>query len=444
MNTMLYLIPFFFFLFFSSCSEVDANVTRDTSDNDKENAIADYNKWKISNGKFYFDNQWVFLKIARPLLNYADEKQVDNMISNLKILKQKNYNTILITCYWEHFDINGDGKVDVSLEPLNRVINAVYKMGMYPSLSVETYPVGGAKIPDGFWDNHPNAYAINNEGFPVKDTEYGFNTKVVSIYYDGFRNTVHNLIKEIAKGIDTKKILYFESTVEPQYMGNTKICYSDNARREYDKWRGENNILDPSTDMPKDFPIPESFVNSDTWNTFRAFFLAKWINEDHKAYKEIAGDEAYTAVDYLDADESVQKLRMGIPEVFLANLTEPDIIQINWSWNLVSREPNQKAYDRVWEVNKKYNKKWAITEHMTLNGFDFSSYETNMVEQLLENTIKQSTRFGWEFVNVVNNSDDTFTVYNSDWSPKKVMSIVDNNWSYWIYRIKEVEKEKND
>jgi len=48
------------------------------------------------------------------------------------------------------FDLNGDGIPDKSLEPLNKLINAIYEKGMYPCLSVETYAVGGGAIPDGF------------------------------------------------------------------------------------------------------------------------------------------------------------------------------------------------------------------------------------------------------------------------------------------------------
>ena len=56
---------------------------------------------------------------------------------------------------------------------------------------------------------------------------YGFGSKVVSIFHPGYRNTAHTFIKSLAKGIDTKKILYFETTVEPQYMGAIALCYSD-------------------------------------------------------------------------------------------------------------------------------------------------------------------------------------------------------------------------
>lgn len=52
---------------------------------------------------------------------------------------------------------------------------------------------------------------------------------------------------------------------------------------------------------------------------FRAQFLAKWINEDAAAYREIAGDDAYIAVDYLDAAESTMMRRNGNTIEFLSS-----------------------------------------------------------------------------------------------------------------------------
>lgn len=105
-------------------------------------------------------------------------------------------------------------------------------------------------------DTASSAYAINERGEKVTDTEYGFGSKVVSIFHPGYRNTAHTFIKSLAKGIDTKKILYFETTVEPQYMGTIALCYSDAAKREYEKWRETNNINDEESKMPFSFPIP--------------------------------------------------------------------------------------------------------------------------------------------------------------------------------------------
>ncbi|HHU26155.1 MAG TPA: hypothetical protein GXZ56_06005 [Bacteroidales bacterium] len=403
--------------------------------------IVDYNLWKIENGKFYLDGKWVFLKVGKPLINFANAGQVDKLISNLDVLRKKHFNAIELNCYWHHFDENGDGIPDKSLAPLNKLINAIYAKGMYPCLSVETYAVGGGTIPEGFWTLHPDAYAINERGEKVTDTEYGFGSKVVSIFHPGYRNTAHTFIKSLAKGIDTKKILYFETTVEPQYMGTIALCYSDAAKREYEKWRETNNINDEESKMPFSFPIPPSFIQNPTWNKFRAQFLAKWVNEDAAAYREIAGKNAYVAVDYLDANEKEQYLRMGDPVEFLTHLTAPNIIQVNWSWYFPDNKPNQKAYDRVWQVKEAAERDWAITEHMTFNGSDYVAFPDQKLESILENTLKQGTRFGWEFVNVNNATNDNFSLYHDNWSPKRVMKFVDQYWGYWMHRVKMIEDQ---
>lgn len=446
-----------FMLLFSSftvcsmfaCSESSENVVNEVDDGKVimtdipnpplSDPIADYTKWEIKDGKFYFDGKWKFLKTGKPLLDLTDEAAVDRFISSLETLRQKYYTSIELNCYWHYFDTNGDGVIDRSLIPLNKLIDAIYEKGMYPCLSVETYAVGGGTIPEGFWKLYPDAYAVDDKGNKVIDDEYGFETKVVSIFHEGYRNTVHAFIKNLAKGIDTRKILYFETTVEPQYMGATPLCYSEAARKEYNQWRKDNNITDKASEMPTVFPISDDFIKNETWNRFRAQFLAKWVNDDAAAYREIAGQEAYVAVDYLDAVEETQYLRMGDPLEFLGNLTSANIIQVNWSWYFPTNSPNQKAYDRVCKVVSEKKFDWAITEHMTFNGSDFVNYNFLELEKILENTLKQGTRFGWEFVNIMPNSKDTFTLYNDDWSPKRIISIVDDHWGYWLYRVNKVE-----
>ena len=403
------------------------------------NPVIDYNLWKIKNGKFYIGGVWKFLKIAKPLRDFSSAPQVDQLIADLDKFRNKYYNAIEINCYWHHFDTNGDGISDKSLAPLNKLINAIYEKGMYPCLSVETYSVGGGQIPSGFWAIYPDAYAIDDKGNKVNDTEYGFGSSIVSIFHSGYRETAHNFIKNLAKGIDTKKILYFETTAEPQYMGSINLCYSNNAKVAYDNWRKENNITDPESKMPDSFPIPESCITNLTWNKFRAQFLAKWINEDAAAYREVAGENTYVAVDYLDAGENEQVRRDGDPVEFLTHLTSPNIIQVNWSWHFPTNSPNQKAYDRVWKVIHNTKRDWAVTEHMTFNGSDFNNYGEQYLELILNNTLKQGKRFGGEFVNVNNNSLDYFSLYNDDWTPKRVIKIVDDHWGYWLNRINAIE-----
>lgn len=407
-----------------------------------KNPIVDYTKWKIENGKFYIDGTWKFLKIAKPLRNFSSDQEVDELIAKLDTLKNKFYNTIELNCYWIHFDTNGDGIIDRPTAPLNRLITAIYNKGMYPCLSVETYSVGGGQIPDNFWVRFPDVFAVDDSGEKVNDTEYGFMTKVVSIFSEDYRNASRLFIKNLTRSIDTKKILYFETTVEPQYMGNKNLDYSDNAKVEYEKWRISNNITDEASKMPTTFPIPSSFVNNATWNKFRAQSLANWINGDAAAYREIAGPTAYIAVDYLDATEETQVRRDGDPIEFLTYLTSPNIIQMNWTWNLATKAVNQKAYDRVLKINKDFNRNWVITEHMTFNGNDFTTFSDDILIKILKNTLNQGTRFGWEFTNIVNRNTDDFAMYYDNWNPKRTIKMVDKYWGYWLKTCNDIEVSK--
>src|SRR3546814_19773455 len=72
-------------------------------------------------------------------------------------------NVIEINCYWHHFDQDGDGVPDVSLEPLSRLINTIYAKGMMPCLAVDTYAVGGGQMPAGFWDRRSEARRVGKE-----------------------------------------------------------------------------------------------------------------------------------------------------------------------------------------------------------------------------------------------------------------------------------------
>lgn len=431
---LFFLIPFSQLGYQKAINESEAILT--------ETPVANYHLWEIKDGKFFLDGNWLFLKIAKPLRDFSQITEVNKLIKDLDLLKKKKYNTIEINCYWHHFDKYGDGVIDVSLEPLNKLIDSIYQKGMFPCLSVETYSVGGGQIPEGFWKLYPNAYCINEKGQRVTDTEYGFNHDVVSIFHEGYRQTVHSFIKNLAGGIDTEKILYFETTVEPQYMGAVNICYSIHAKSEYTKWRAANHINDADSEFPASFPIRQSFVENAIWNKFRAQFLAKWVNEDAEAYREIAGKDAYVAVDFLDANEKTTIRRNGNPIEFLTHLRSANIIQINWSWYLPFRIPNQKAYDRVHKVMNQEKRDWAIAEHMTFNGSDFVNYDEETLQLVLMNTLKQGTRFGWEFVNVTNNSNDNFSLYNDDWSPKRVINAVDGNWDYWMELVKKIEQNQ--
>ncbi|NDV61582.1 hypothetical protein G0Q06_03885 [Puniceicoccales bacterium CK1056] len=399
----------------------------------------------LRDGRLYVNDEHQFLKTGKPLRNYGDPTEVRKLMADLPVIASKGYKNLAINCYWHHFNPSGDGRIEVSLEPLYDLLKAVDAHGMYASLSVETYGVGGGQIPQGFWDNNPETEAITHEGNPVRDTEYGYNTAVPSLFSPEYLHASRAYMKNLVEKLGAENFLYFETTVEPQYMGSQNLDYSRAARESYEKWLARNPELNPLP-FPDKLPASQAFIDSKAWNIFRAQNLASWINGDARAYKEAAnGAPLWIATDYLDAENGTMNRRLGDPVELLRNLTEINIIQVNWSWCNIRRKPNQKAYDRVHQVMREHKKDWAITEHMTLNGADYFPED---VDGLLSNTLKNGTRFGWEFVDIAPDFDDPstkpndvlpgdfkpqhFSLYDSDWQAKPVMSIVDNNWSDWV------------
>jgi hypothetical protein len=399
---------------------------------------------------------WRFLKIAILIGNFSRDDECDLIISRLPIYRAKNYNAIKPDCYWYNYDTKGDGTVGVSVAPFARLINAIADAGLYPIVGVETYAVGGGGLPRAFWEANPDADAIDDQGNKVNDDEYGFNTRVVSIFSPVYRTASNNFVKNLTALLPHERILYFEPTVEPQFMGSRKLCYSLQAKNAYNAWLEKNNLTEPK--FPDTFPIPASFSNDATWNRFRAETVAEWINEYIASFRSVAGKDKWVAVDYLEAgiDADMQN-RLGNRAVYLESLRDVNILQVNWHWSLIANEgygaPNMVAYDAV----KALNRPWAISEHMTLNGYDFRDVsegkdptkDTKDIAAILRNTLTNGTRFGWEFVHATFRDDpnpynysifgdgkgDPFTIYNSDGSPKSFMAKVDDYWSDWENEI---------
>jgi hypothetical protein len=208
--------------------------------------------WTIHDGKLYVDGRWVFLKIGKPLRVFSDPKVCQKLAEDLPTLKAKGYNALELNCYWHHFDKDGDGTIDVSLEPLAQLIEAIHAQGMFPCLSVETYGVGGGQVPPDFWKRHPEAIAVNAEGKPVSDIEYKTNAAVPSILHPAYREAVHAFIKSLVSGLPHRKILFFETTVEPQFMGHQDLDYSASAKQAYTAWLAKSGIQGPA--WPETFP----------------------------------------------------------------------------------------------------------------------------------------------------------------------------------------------
>ena len=401
---------------------------------------------ELRNGKLWIDGLHRFLKIGKPQLDFSCARQIDAFICELGIVKSKGFDCLELNCYWHHFDPDGDGKIDVSVEPLSRLIDAILEQGMFPCLSVETYGVGGGQIPAGFWERHPESVAINSNGERVRDDEYGYQSAVPSLFDADYLRASRGFIRDLVGRLDPSKILWYETTVEPQYMGSQWLDYCPAAKEAYKAWLGRNRLEGPS--FPASFPVEEKFLHDPIWNRFRAEWLADWINGDAGAFRDIAGPGAWVCADYFDADEETMVKRCGNPLFFLRHLTAPDIIQVNWTWHNDERKPNLKAYQRIRQVMEETGRDWAVTEHMTINGTDYHPHE---MEDLLRNTISNSTHFGWEFVDILADRDDPairpgavipgsfkpahFSVYGPDWQPKPPMAVVDELWDQWMDEI---------
>jgi len=371
---------------------------------------------RIAGGTFHDGDFPVFLVTACPLTDFA---QVD-ISPIVDVLAAKGYNNFKLNLYWDHFDTNGDGALDRSLANLNAAISRIRSLGLYASLSFETYNVGGGGVPAAFFTAHPEAQAVNESGELVFDTEYGTNKRVPSIFHAAYLQASRDFIRSVLAGVDTDQILYFETTVEPQYLGNQTLDYSDAGRTAYEAWCGARGF-------PFSWPPAASDVQ---WNNFRAEALAEWIEGDAAAIRDAAGAGALVAVDYLETGGADMRNRNGGSDQFLDALDGVDIIQCNWHWLPGTNTPFELAYDRA--GSRVSAKAWAVTEHMTINGSDFRAAH---IPDVLQHTLDRGNAFGWEIVTTTASTTCDFCVYNDDWSPKSVVVEIDTNLACWLSRI---------
>ncbi len=251
-----------------------------------------------------------------------------------------------------------------------------------------------------------------------------------SILHPGYREAVHSFLRSLVAGIPHRKILFYETTVEPQFMGHQDLDYSLSAKQAYEAWLTKHGLDGPA--WPAAFPVPETFQTDPIWLRFRAESLADWVNGDAAAFRSAAGDDAYIAVDYLETCDDTMPRRNGDSIRFLEALTCADIIQVNWHWRTEARGPNECVFKNVWDVKRRLGREWAISEHMTLNGSD---YVPEQVPAILRNALANGTGFAWEFVNVSASTRDAFSLYNDDWSPKPLMAEVDDHWQEWLREV---------
>ena len=372
----------------------------------------------IRNGELYVNGQRTVLKTAVVLINAA----VEDVRSYLPILKSKGYNAIKLNASWNFYDTNGDGSLDVDpgVTKLNALISEARSQNLFVILSLETYAVGGNAVPRGFFDLHPEAQAYNSDGQRAVDSEYSPNygwdaAPIPSQFSPAYAEASHSFMRNILNNIDTAQILWFETTVEPQYIGNQHLDYSINARANYTATTGRT--------WPPD-------KNDTFWNQFRARQLASWINDYATVIRSIAGQDALVAADYLETGGGDMVNRLGDSNTYLQNLSGINIIQVNWHWGC-NNGPCDFGYNNVAQYAAQKN--WGIMEHMTISG-ELAPY-CGQISQLLQHTINKGNKLGWEMVNARPTTSDGFTVYNNDWSPKCMVQELDNNWQQWFARL---------
>ena len=224
-------------------------------------------KCELKGGRLYIDGVWTFQKSGKPLRNYGDAAEIEALIRDLPAIRRLGYTNLALNCYWHHFDFVGDGSISADIAPLRKLIDAVNENGMFASLSVETYGVGGGTLPAGFWEAHPDALAVDSSGEKASDTEYFYASLVPSLFNADYLRCSRNFIRNLSKALADKDFLYCETTVEPQYMGSRYLDYSESAKKAYEDWCAQSCVN--ATAFPEKLPAPDEFVHDVCWNIFR-------------------------------------------------------------------------------------------------------------------------------------------------------------------------------
>jgi hypothetical protein len=406
--------------------------------------------WSIRNGRFYVDDQWVFLKTGKLLRVFGTATTTNQFVADINVMIDPlRYNHIVFNIYPDQFDTTASGRVDASRQPgvevIKKLIDHCWARGVFVSLSIETYNVGGGGVPTKLFQLYPDVVALNALLEEARDIEYsGVNGKrIPSIHHPRYLKWSRDFIRNFLRALGDERasqLLYVETTVEPQYLGRNNVDsdqrraaldYSESARVAFETWR---NAL-PIGDARRAFTWPtnqvqrDSSIGNSTFNQFRGEALGRWVTGDIEAIRSVVPD-VYVAVDYNNRFDDPNRLRMGDPDTFLGNVVGAEVIQIaphapHWgatSWNDVHR------------VNNQQQKGWAISEHMTANG-GFPASDSEMTA-ILDNTLLRGTRWGWDLVNVANNfPNDVFHLYQTNWTSTVLDIIEGTNWNAWLGKI---------
>lgn len=377
---------------------------------------------KINSNHLEINGSPTFLKTGSLAADYCNEN-----LSGLGYPAQfqaKSYTAAKIIPYWFHFDTVGDG-THSSTTNLTNYINDCNSRGMKLGMTFETGAVGGGATPDWLF-NWYTCQAYNSSGQAAVDSEYGTNFKIESLLSDAFLFRSRDWITWMLRQVDKTKITWYETAVEPQYIGNQQLDYSTDAYakwRMWLEWRFSLATLNSwwGTGYTNYDAIPMPTVSTDPkwtqWNSWRAAALANWVNGEIQTIRNVVGEEALVATDALIVTNMQQ--RMGDYNKVM-NQIYPNVFQCNWHW--ANRAAYNTAYDTCVPIARTKNQ--AISEHMTLNGSDFVAAD---VDAILRHTLTKGNKFGWEFVNMRPATADPFSLYNNDWSAKALINVMDSN-----------------
>jgi hypothetical protein len=406
--------------------------------------------WEQRDGRFYQNGQWVFLKHGKLLRAFESSATADQVIADLDVLiGSLNYNSFCLNIYPDQFDANADGWVDADRKQayanIGRIFDYCWRRGVFCSLSFETYNVGGGGTPSALGIG---VVAMNALMEPARDVEYGgVNGKYIpSVFHPKYLNWGHNFIINFLRGLSgqrAKRLLFVETTVEPQYLGRCNVGdrdprrafldFSESAHAVFLQWQALWPANDPHR-AQLSWPVTQAqrdqMMGNRLFNDFRAWGLAGWINGDIAAIRSVIPD-VYIAVDYNGRFDDPKDLRLGTRSVFLDSLAGINIIQIaphvQWAWTSLS-------WDDVIAANTRMGNNWAISEHMTATG-SWGQDDAEMTE-ILDDTLARGTRWGWEFVNVGNrHATDDFHLYYENWSGDTLDIIEGGNWAAWQAKI---------
>ncbi len=406
--------------------------------------------WSIRNGRFFVDDQWVFLKSGKLLRNFGGATSAGQFIADINVMiDQLYYNHVSINIYPDQFDTTADGRVDpnrlAGLEVIKQLIDHCWARGVFVSLNFETYNVGGGGVPAKLFQVYTNIVARNALLEEARDIEYsGVNgRRVPSIHHPYYLKWSRDFIRNFLRAIGDERasqLLYVETTVEPQYLGKNNVDadqrraaldYSESARLAFEEWRSALPALDPrlAFTWPTNQAQRDSSIGNTHFNKFRGEALGRWVTGDIEAIRSVVPN-VYIAVDYNHRFDDPNRLRMGDPDTFLGAVEGANLIQIAPHaphWGTVS-------WDDVIRVNNQKQKGWAISEHMTANG-GFPQDDSQMTA-FLNNTLARGTRWGWDFVNIANNfPNDIFHLYHPNWTSSVLDIIEGANWNAWLTKI---------